>query len=64
LADLLSPWPAAYPIFLRSGQLSWPCGPPQNQFFSGPGWRWLWFYFDETKDDLVTVFKGTIRRFF
>jgi hypothetical protein len=22
LADLLSPWPAAYPIFLRSGQLS------------------------------------------
>jgi hypothetical protein len=46
LAGLLSPWQAAHPIFFRSGQLSCPRGPTQNQFFSGPR-RWsLWIYFE------------------
>jgi hypothetical protein len=36
LADLLSLWHAADQIFLWAGQLSWACGTPQNQFFSGP----------------------------
>jgi hypothetical protein len=36
MAALLSQWPAVNQVFLRSGQLFCPCGPPQNQFFSSP----------------------------